>query len=198
MKIFTKAVISGLVLCLSFSLLPFEKECRNISDEVLRIHILADSDSEYDQSLKLKVRDAVLEYTEGIFDGAKSKSEAMKIADENIQNIIRVSEETLNANGCQKQVSAKITEMSFDTRYYDNITMPSGSYTALRITIGSGEGKNWWCVMYPSLCLYTCSDADTLEDKLTDNQYNLITDENEFEFKFKIVEYFNKIRDLFI
>ncbi len=197
MKNFTKAILTGVILCLLFSILPFEKECRNISDEVLRIHILADSDSQSDQNLKLKVRDAVLEYTNGLFDNVNSKEEAVEIAENNIDKIIDVSERTLKINGCNKSVSAQITEMDFDTRYYDNITMPSGNYTALRITIGSGEGKNWWCVMYPSLCLYTCSDTDTLEDKLTDNQYELITDENEFEFKFKIVEYFNIIRKLF-
>lgn len=197
MKNFTKAIVISLLFCIMFSVLPFEKECRNISSEVLRIHILADSDSEYDQNLKLKVRDEVLEYTEGLFDKAKSKEQAVKIANNNLENIIKVSEKVLESNGCNKPVSAKITDMNFDTRYYDNITMPSGNYTALRITIGSGEGKNWWCVMYPSLCLYTCSDAESLEDKLSDNQYELITDENEYKFKFKIVEYFNIIKNLF-
>ena len=196
MKKLVKAVITGLILCFLFSLLLFERECRNISDEVLRIHILADSDSEKDQNLKLKVRDAVLEYTEGLYVDAHSKEDAISITENNIGNIIDVSENTLRENGCNKKVSAKITEMNFDTRYYENITMPGGSYSALRITIGSGEGKNWWCVMYPSLCLYSAADTDTLEDKLSDNQFNIISDDGKYEFKFKIVEYFNFIRDL--
>lgn len=195
-KLFTSILIALTVVSL-YSFLPFEKECRNISDEVLRIHILADSDNEADQQLKLKVRDEILKFTDGLYSDVKSKEEAIKVTNKHIDEIIATAENTLKENGCQKDVKAEILDMNFNTRNYEDITMPSGNYTALRVTIGSGEGKNWWCVMYPSLCLYTASDAKSLEDELTDKQYEVITQKPKYEFKFKILEYFDYFCDFF-
>lgn len=191
MKKLFKSIVIALIVTSLFSFLPFERECRAISDEVLRIHILADSDLESDQNLKLKVRDSILEYTEDLYSNVTSKEEAIDITNENIKGIIDTAEKTLKENGCEKSVSAQICEMDFDTRYYGDITMPSGNYTALRVKIGSGEGKNWWCVMYPSLCLYTSSDSKSLEDELSDKQYEVLTDTPKYEFKFRILEYFD-------
>ncbi|MCM1316034.1 MAG: stage II sporulation protein R [Prevotella sp.] len=123
----------------------------NLRSSVLRLHILAESDSERDQNLKLKVRDEILK--SGILDGAENLSDAENIAREKIPEIIRISEKTLQENGCNLPVSAEITDMHFDERVYGNITMPAGDYKALRIKIGSAHGHNWWCVMYPPLCL---------------------------------------------
>ncbi|MBQ7385444.1 MAG: stage II sporulation protein R [Ruminococcus sp.] len=195
-KLFTSIIIALTVVSL-YSFLPFEEECRNISDEVLRIHILADSDNEADQQLKLKVRDEILRFTDGLYSDVKSKEEAIKVTNKHIDEIIATAENTLKENGCQKDVKAEILDMNFNTRNYEDITMPSGNYTALRVTIGSGEGKNWWCVMYPSLCLYTASDAKSLEDELTDKQYEVITQRPKYEFKFKILEYFDYFCDFF-
>lgn len=195
-KLFISIIISLTVVSL-YSFLPFEQECRSISDEVLRIHILADSDSEADQNLKLKVRDEILEYTEDLYSSVTSKEEAVKITEKHINNIIKKAEDTLRQNGSNKKVSAEILDMNFSTRYYEDITMPSGTYTALRVTIGSGKGKNWWCVMYPSLCLYSASDAKSLEDELSDKQYEVITHKPEYEFKFKFLEYFNALCEFF-
>lgn len=191
MKKLFKSIIAALVLTSVFAFLPFEHKCREISDEVLRIHILADSDSDYDQNLKLMVRDKILEYTDGLYSDVSSKEEAIKITETHINEIISQAEATLRENGCNKKVNAEICNMDFNTRYYGDITMPSGNYTALRVTIGSGEGKNWWCVMYPSLCLYTSADTKTLEDELSEEQYEVITDTPKYEFKFKILEYFD-------
>lgn len=191
MKKLFKSIIVSLIIVSLFSFLPFYNECRSINDQVLRIHILADSDSEYDQSLKLKVRDAILEFTNGLYSCVTSKEQAVKITNEHIDEIINTAENTLRANGCSKNVSAEVLDMNFNTRFYENITMPSGNYTALRVTIGSGNGKNWWCVMYPNLCLYSSSDAKTLEDELSTEQYEVITDTPRYQFKFKILEYFD-------
>ena len=197
MKKLFKSMVVSLVLMATFAFLPFEQECRAISDEVLRIHILADSDSERDQALKLKVRDKILKYTDGLYSNLNSKEDAIKITEEHIEEIITLAEYTLQENGCKKSVKAEICDMNFNTRYYGDITMPSGEYTALRVTIGSGEGKNWWCVMYPSLCLYTSADSKTLEDELTNEQYEVITDTPKYEFKFKVLEYFDYFCNLF-
>ncbi len=191
MKKLFKSMTVALTLTLLFTLLPFEKECRAISEEVLRIHILANSDSEYDQNLKLLVRDEILNFTEDLYKDISSKEEAVLLTRQHLDEIINVAENTLKANGCNKKVSGEICETDFNTRYYGDITMPSGSYTALRLVIGEGEGKNWWCVMYPSLCLYTSSDANSLEDELSSQQYEIITDTPKYEFRFKFLEYFD-------
>lgn len=191
MKKLLKAMAVALIITSIFSFLPFEQRCRDISDEVLRIHILADSDSDADQRLKLLVRDSILDYTDGLYSGVSSKSEAVEITNKHIGDIISTAENTLKANGCPKNVTAEICETDFNTRYYGDITMPSGTYTALKVKIGSGEGKNWWCVMYPSLCLYTSADTNSLEDELTNEQYEVISDTSKYEFKFKILEYFD-------
>lgn len=197
MKKLFKSMIVALLLTSLFTFLPFEKNCRDISDEVFRIHILADSNSPEDQSLKLKVRDAVLEYTDNLYSNVTSKEEAIEVTYNNLNGIVSSAESVLRSRGCDKKVKAEICNMDFNTRYYGDITMPSGNYTALRLTIGSGQGKNWWCVMYPSLCLYTAADAKSLEDELTEEQYEVITDTPKFEFKFKILEYFDYFCNLF-
>lgn len=197
MKKLFKSMIVALLLTSLFTFLPFEKNCRDINDEVFRIHILADSDSPEDQSLKLKVRDAVLEYTDNLYSNVTSKEEAIEVTYDNLNGIVSSAESVLRSRGCDKKVKAEICNMDFNTRYYGDITMPSGNYTALRLTIGSGQGKNWWCVMYPSLCLYTASDAKSLEDELTEEQYEVITDTPKFQFKFKILEYFDYFCNLF-
>ncbi len=192
MKKLLKSMVVAIIITSIFSFLPFEQRCRDISDEVLRIHILADSDSDTDQKLKLMVRDSILDYTDGLYSGVNSKSEAVEITNKHMGEIISTAENTLKANGCEKSVSAEICEADFNTRYYGDITMPSGTYTALKVKIGNGNGKNWWCVMYPSLCLYTSSDTNSLEDELNEEQYEVITtDTPKYEFKFKILEYFD-------
>jgi len=191
MKILFKSIVTGLLLTTLISFLPFEKRCRDINSEVLRIHILADSDSEYDQNLKLKVRDAILKFTDSLYDNVDSKEEAIVLTENNIPSIIKVAESTLRANGDSSSVSAEVTNMDFNTRYYGDITMPSGNYTALRVKIGSGKGKNWWCVMYPSLCLYTSSDKNNLENKLENSEYEVVSDSEKYQFRFKILEYFD-------
>ena len=197
MKILFKSILASLVIVTVFSFLPFERQCRNINNDVLRIHILADSDSESDQKLKLMVRDAILEYTDSLYDSVNSKDEAVKLTEDNLTGIIDTAEATLRKQGDSKNVTAEIVEMDFNTRFYEDITMPSGNYTALRIKIGSGKGKNWWCVMYPSLCLYSSSDTNNLEQKLNAEEYEVVSDRPKYEFKFKLLEYFDYFCGLF-
>ena len=87
--------------------------------------------------------------------------------------------------------------MYFDTRHYGNITMPGGFYDALRVKIGKAEGKNWWCVMFPSLCIYSVSKTETLEENLSDGEYKIISSKNEYQYRFKIVEIFTGICNFF-
>lgn len=196
MKMFIKSICSAMVLCIMFSVIPFSAECSDISTEVFRLHILANSDSKSDQALKLKVRDKVLECTESLYKSADSLVKAETLTNKNLQSIADVAAREIKRCGYSYPVKAEIKRMYFNTRHYGKITMPPGMYNALRITIGSGKGHNWWCVMYPSMCVGVSTDYDSLKAKATDNQYSIMTDEG-YELKFKIVEYFVKISSLF-
>lgn len=196
-KMFFKSLCTAMVLCMIFSLLPFESECQSISKDVFRLHILANSDNEEDQSLKIKVRNAVLLYGEKLYRNAQSKEEVMKITEDNLDSIIKVAQNTVRHSGYSYPVSAKIKNLYFNTRRYEDISMPSGMYDALQIKIGSGQGKNWWCVMYPSMCLFEECDDKELKESLTDEQYDIVSGEEKYVFKFKAVEYFEKIVSFF-
>lgn len=197
MKLFLKSLCVAFVLTVIFSMLPFETECKEISNEVFRLHILANSDAESDQDLKLKVRDKVLEYTESLFENSHSKEEAENAVSDNLQEICNVALKEVRNNGYDYGVTAEITNMYFTTRYYDSYTLPSGMYDALRITIGSGEGHNWWCVMYPSVCISSEENQDkAAKEALNENQYDIVKNE-QYEYKFKIVEIFEKICSYF-
>ncbi|MCR5652574.1 MAG: stage II sporulation protein R [Ruminococcus sp.] len=197
MKILFKSACAAMVICVIFSLVPFSAECSDISQEVFRLHILANSDSKADQNLKLRVRDTVLRYTGSLYKNSKNRIEAEKLTSENLQKIANVAAAEIKERGYNYSVKAEIKKMYFDTRYYGKVTMPSGIYNALRITIGKGGGHNWWCVMYPSLCVGAATDYDALRKETTDSQYKIMTEDG-YQFRFKIVEYFVKISSLFL
>lgn len=197
MKLFIKSACIAFVLTVIYSLIPFQAECADISDEVFRLHILANSDNEEDQNLKLKVRDRVLEYSETLFKNAGSKEEAESIISDNLQNISNTAYAEVLDNGYDYKVKAEITNMYFTTRYYENYTLPSGMYDALRITIGSGKGHNWWCVMYPSICISTEEEQDKKAKEVFDTtQYDIVKNEK-YQYKFKVVEIFEKFCSCF-
>lgn len=197
MKTLIKSACVAFVLAVIYSMIPFQAECAQISDEVFRLHILANSDSDDDQSLKLKVRDRVLEYTEELFANSDSKEAAESVVCENLQSIANTAYAEVLDNGYDYSVKAEITNMHFATRYYENYTLPSGNYDALRITIGEGRGHNWWCVMYPSLCISSVEQQDEkAHEVFSDEQYDIVKNE-EYTYKFKLVELFEDLCSLF-
>ena len=177
---------AGLVLTIAIS-----NVCSFVSDghsldglrsKVLRLHILANSDSDEDQRLKLLVRDELLE--SGILDGADSLSEAEAAALEKLPEITALAEEVLRRNGSSEAVTAELTDMWFDERVYGDITMPAGEYRALRIRIGEAQGHNWWCVMYPPLCIPAACEVE--DDKSAESEY---FDEKECDIMYKPKKY---------
>lgn len=153
---------AGLILAILISNIgSFISDGRKLDElrgSVLRLHILANSDSEQDQRLKLMVRDKLLE--SGLFESAESLSQAEAIAEEKLDKITDIAERVLRENGCAHKVTAELADVDFGDRTYGDITMPAGRYRALRIKIGSAEGHNWWCVMYPPLCLPAACEAE--------------------------------------
>lgn len=197
MKLFIKSACVAFVLTVIYSIIPFQAQCTDISNEVFRLHILANSDSEKDQDLKMKVRDTVLEYTKSLFENASSKEEAEAVVFDNIEEINAVAKSVVMENGYNYPVKTEITNMYFTTRYYDSYTLPSGMYDALRITIGSGNGHNWWCVMYPSICISSAVEGDKKAKETFDSsQYDIVKNE-QYEYKFFIVELFENLCNCF-
>lgn len=193
MKLLIKALSAGMVLTIIFSVIPFSASCTQLWEDVFRLHILANSDSAEDQALKLKIRDNILAFSSEKFDSAKNKSDVITITQNNLDAIINTAKKTIAEEGYDYDVRAEITEMYFDTRVYDNITMPAGKYKALRLLIGSGSGKNWWCVMFPPICIGASTDSTTLEDTLDSDEIDVVENGQKYEYKFKIVEYYEKI-----
>ena len=194
----TLAMLIGFAVTLILtSVTSFSENVKALEDSVFRLHILANSDSEADQTLKLKVRDAVLAEVPELFGDCQSKAEAEAAAAENLPQIVETAKRTLRENGCEYDVSAQICEMHFDDRTYGNIVMPSGKYSALRITIGNAKGKNWWCVMFPSLCLPAAMDfeglAEESEGYFTDEELYILENHSEYEVRFYFAELFEKL-----
>ncbi len=172
---------------------PFIEKSESISDEVFRLHILANSNSEADQQLKLKVRDEILISGENLFKECSSVEEAINICSENLYFFEQVAQKCINENGFDYSVKATVDKEYFNTREYEKITLPSGIYNALKIEIGEAKGKNWWCVMFPAICLPSVSD-DEINEVLSDEEIKLINSNNKYEIRFKIVEIYEKIK----
>lgn len=186
------------IFCAGF--LGFEESYNDITETVFRIHILANSDSEADQQLKLKVRDAVLEETSCIFEGKSSAEESAEAAENNLDKIKLTAERIIRENGYDYPVKCEVTDMDFDNRVYDTITMPAGHYKALRITIGEAKGKNWWCVMFPPLCLPAVTDIDEALEEcdgvFTVEELDMLQNPENYECRFYVLELIEKLKNL--
>ena len=159
-KIILASLAFGLVFSILMSLCSFNAECNTIRESVFRIHILANSDSNYDQELKLKVRDELLELSDNIFATCKTRAEAEEKTIENLSLFKKKAEEVIKEQGYDYPVKMSVGKADFNTRHYDNFTLPAGTYDALRVEIGKGEGKNWWCVMFPPVCVPSATNAE--------------------------------------
>lgn len=189
-----KSIIAALFISLLINLCGFTTNCEKISTQVFRLHVLANSNSEEDQNLKLKVKDKVNLYTAQLLDNVNSKYEAEKIVNENLENIKNVAQKEVYENGYDYKVSASLENSYFNTREYNTFTLPAGNYDALKIIIGSGKGKNWWCVVFPELCIATAEDEKKLEDVLDDKEVKLVTDNDKYRLEFKSVEVYENLK----
>ena len=188
--------MAAVMLVTAFMILPIHGEAE-IYDNVIRLHVLANSDSEEDQALKLAVRDAVLEKTKTIFKNVDSKEEAEGVLRQNLPVIEQAARDALRAEGAENAVTVELGQESYPTREYERLAFPAGEYLSLRVMIGEADGKNWWCVLFPPLCLTAAtaqSEQETeticLSAGLTGEQYRMIadTDETKYKLRFKILE----------
>lgn len=189
------AVIFGMLLALFVCFSGLASESESISDQVLRLHILANSDSEEDQALKLKVRDTILQ--EYDFGKADNLSEAEAFVTDHLDEITNTAQQVVYQEGYDYPVHAELVNMFFDTREYEDFTMPAGRYDALRITIGTAQGHNWWCVLYPPLCVPAAEPEQELKDTLTEQQCELVEDSPKYDVRFAVLDIWENLKDIF-
>jgi stage II sporulation protein R len=171
------------------------RDANELSSKLIRLHVVANSDSGEDQALKLKVRDAVLEELCDSLKNVDSRKEAESIISDNADALLSCAKRTVQDNGYDYDITLSLCTEQFPTTEYDTFSLPAGEYESLRITIGEGSGHNWWCVVYPPVCT-----AATIEDAaktvgLTDAEFSLITESSEgFIVKFKLMELLAKLK----
>ncbi len=186
------SILLSVVFSAVLSMMALNTECSDIRGSVLRMHVLANSDSEADQELKLKVRDRLLEVSDVIYSKAKTKEEAVQATEKNISMLRDVARAVVLSNGYDYPVSVSLEESYFGTRTYGSITLPAGKYQAVRVVIGKGAGHNWWCVMFPPLCISAASEDEALlSDMLTREQLKLVEGDG-YEIRFKCVEVYEE------
>lgn len=151
----------------------------DISNKLIRFHVIANSDNESDQALKLQIRDKVLQYISPKLNNLKSIEESRKILDIENENILNIAKEVINENGYDYDVESTLTKEYFPVKTYGNITLPQGKYEAYRIIIGSGEGQNWWCVMFPPLCFVDVTKGSIAYEE-TEKQMKEVLNEKEY------------------
>ena len=174
----------------------------DLSNSVFRLHVIANSDNAEDQELKYKVRDSVLEYMNEISSDCSSKEEVLSLAYEYQDEFKKIAENVIKDNGYNYDVNIRIGNFEFPTKTYGDISFPAGNYDALRIEVGEAKGQNWWCVMFPPLCFVDVTSGvvpdeskEVIKDNLNEEEYNLISDNesSDVKFKFSLIEFFKGI-----
>lgn len=185
----------ALVCTLLLSMNGFVNACSEMQSNIIRIRVIANSDSAEDQSLKLLVRDAVLRSSNELFSGAESYEDAVIMAKDNLNFFKECAEAAVCAEGFDYSVEVRMGSEFFDTREYDDFTLPAGEYETLVFTIGEGKGENWWCVMFPKVCVGACSGK--LTDTLSEKSANYAQNGSKYVLKFKLVDVFHKFTKIF-
>ena len=174
-----------------------ENVVEDISEKLIRFHVLANSDSDIDQDLKLRVKDEVLKYISPILNESQSLEESREILKREDKNIIKIAEDYIKSQGFDYTVETTLTRENFPVKEYGNIVLPQGEYEAYRILIGEGKGKNWWCVMFPPLCFIDVTKGQVaydetekkMKDVLSEEEFKSVNKkENNVKFEFKVID----------
>ncbi|MBR2890306.1 MAG: stage II sporulation protein R [Oscillospiraceae bacterium] len=193
-----KRIIFFLLVLVLAVVLSAWSDLRTLEDSLIRLHVVGASDSEEDQRVKLLVRDAVVEYLQPVLEGSADRDQAMEKLGWELNHVEELANAVLREQGLQERVTVTLEPEAFPRRDYDTFALPSGVYQSLRIRIGDAEGKNWWCVVFPSLCLSATSEdlrdtaasagfSDTLTDTVT----------GEYELRFFLLEVLGRLQNFF-
>ncbi len=190
-----RRVLALFVACLVCTALWAEATQVRLASQVIRLHVLANSDSEEDQALKLEVRDRVLETTSALLAGETEPQAAAVLLDQHLDDIAQTAAQEISAQGHDDRVEVRLEQTWFPTRQYQGISLPAGNYLALRVLIGEAEGHNWWCVVFPNLCLPAVSERALEASTLTPGQISLLQEEEtSYVFRFKTLELWQSLK----
>ena len=160
----------------------------SISSNLVRLHVVAVSDSQEEQELKLRVRDAVLEYLSPLLEDVEDSAQAKQLITGQIDGIAQAAASASEG----RKVTVSLDSESFPTREYEGFTLPAGRYDSLRVVLGEGEGHNWWCIVFPPLCL-SAADADEVQSVMSEEDFALVTESDGYELRFRIVELWGEL-----
>ena len=178
--------------------------CRDrqaLNDQIIRLHVVADTDDTVDQNVKLLVRDEILRLVDTIKEGAASKEEALARLHDQLPELQKAANDILEQVGKHYQAVVTLQEEAFPTRYYDTFSLPAGIYDSLRVTVGSGQGKNWWCVVFPELCVPAVSaevEDTAVEAGFSASLSKTLTGEKGYKLRFWLLDCIGKIQNYFI
>lgn len=195
-----RLVATGLLICGAFCLGGIMQDRQTLSREVIRLHVVAASDSEEDQAVKLKIRDAVVEELAGALEEMPSVEDAKVFLTGHLGDIEAVANTVLQEAGFSESVTVSFDTEAFDTRVYDTFTLPAGVYESLRIVVGDGEGRNWWCVVFPSLCMPKTADdfaSAAVGAGFSDSLTETVSNEEGYEVRFFILDCLGRLQNLF-
>lgn len=190
-------LLSFVIICIGVDLVADKMQLRN---DLIRLHVVANSDSEADQAIKLQVRDAVTAQLEPIMSELNSKEQAYTYIESNLKLIEERANQKLAELGVEQSVSVSLTQEEFDIRHYDTFSLPSGVYDALRVEIGEASGQNWWCVVFPTLCIPAASSdfQDTaVSSGFDDTLTNTLSRDSRYEIRFFLLDFLGRIENLF-
>ena len=193
-KLREKAIVSGMLLAVLFSFSGFAGACQQLPENIVRLHVLANSDSAEDQALKLQVRDHILKQVSPLMKGVSNKEEALEKLQASLGELQQAAEEKIRQQGYSYSVRVETEQVYFPTRTYGDVTLPAGKYDALRVVIGKGEGQNWWCMLFPALCLPAAEDTPEMEEVLSPGEMDAVHTSG-YELRFKIWEIYEWVRE---
>ena len=190
------SVTVGIVVAILFSICSFAKTSEEIRSDVLRLHVIANSDTSVDQNLKLRLRDYILQEGKDIFNGSVNVENAVKKIEPVLPELEKSAKVFVNRAGFDYDVKISLSNEYFTTRTYETVTLPAGKYLALRVVIGSGEGHNWWCVMFPPMCVPAADKKDEIENVFSEKEIKLVESKPKYEPRFKVVEIYEQLKEI--
>lgn len=201
LKLLLISAVIGLLGTFLFNGVTDDEELqKDIAEKILRFHVIANSNLDEDQALKLKVKDAVVDYIAPYLTETMSLDETKSVINSHKDNILAVANNVVRENGYDYNVTASITTCYFPIKSYGDITLPAGDYEAFRIEIGEASGKNWWCILYPPLCFVDVSygivpDSSKLllQNILDEQEYNAITEASDTEYSFRFLTFLKSL-----
>lgn len=190
------SVAVGIVVAILSSICSFAKTSEEIRSDVLRLHVIANSDTSVDQNLKLRLRDYILQEGKDIFNGSINVENAVEKIEPVLPELEKSAKAFMNQAGFDYDVKISLSNEYFTTRTYETVTLPAGKYLALRVVIGSGEGHNWWCVMFPPMCVPAADKKDEIENVFSEKEIKLVESKPKYEPRFKVVEIYEQLKEI--